>query len=113
MPLREETRTFFSRLTSPVVVSFQRRATSDPPPVHKLPVNASSEELALVSTIVMQKHPAGQEIARLANPEDSYALTLGLRAGTRPEEHIYLSSAPLDSEAHLSFLNELEVVLRG
>ena len=88
------------------------------PPLRKLftralNVNASSEELALVSTIVMQKHPAGQEIARLANPEDSYALTLGPRAGTRPEEHIYLSSAPLDSEAHLSFLNELEVVLRG
>ncbi len=88
------------------------------PPLRKLftrvlNANASSEELALVSTIVTQKHPAGQEIARLANPEDSYALTLGLRAGTRPEEHIYLSSAPLDSEAHLSFLNELEVVLRG
>jgi hypothetical protein len=78
-----------------------------------LNVNVSSDELALVSTIVMQNHPAGQDIVRLANPEDSYALTLGLRAGTRPEEHIYLSSAPLDSEAHLSFLNELEVVLRG
>ncbi len=88
------------------------------PPLRKLfaraiSANASSEEFASVSTIVTQKHPAGQEIARLANPEDSYALTLGLRAGTRPEEHIYLSSAPLDSEAHLSFLNELEVLLRG
>ena len=59
----------------------------------------------------MQKHPAGQEITRLANPEESYALTLGLRAGTKPEEHIYLSGAPLDSEAHLSYLNELEAIL--
>src|SRR6266496_6255475 len=86
------------------------------PPLRKLftralNANASGEELALVSTIVTQKHPAGQEITRLANPEESYALTLGLRVGTKPEEHIYLSGAPLDSEAHLSYLNELEAIL--
>ena len=74
-------------------------------------LNANSEDLALVSTIVMQKHPAGEEITRLANPEESNALTLGPRTGTRPEEHIYLSSAPLDSEAHLSYLNELEATV--
>jgi len=88
------------------------------PPLRKLfagviGTNARSEELALMSTIVMQKHPIGQEIARLASPEDSYAFTFGPRAGTRPEEHVYLSSAPLDSEAHLSYLNELEVALRA
>ena len=83
-------------------------------PLHKLFVralNANSEELALMSTIVIQKHPTGQEIARLANPEDSHAITFGPRIGTRPEEHIYLSSAPLDSEAHLSYLNELAAAL--
>jgi hypothetical protein len=75
--------------------------------------NTSGEELALVSTIVMQKHPAGQEIAKVASPEDSRAFTFGLRAGTRPEERIYFSTAPLDSEAHLSYLNELEATLRS
>ena len=88
------------------------------PPLRKLlarviSANASSKDLALVSTIVTQKHPAEQEIARLANPEESYALTFGLRAGTKPEERIYLSSAPLDSDAHLSYLNELEAMLRS
>jgi hypothetical protein len=87
------------------------------PPLRKLftkviSTNDSSEESALLSTIVIQKHPARQEIARLANPEDSHAFTFGPRVGTRPEEHIYLSGAPLDSEAHLSYLIELEAVLR-
>src|SRR3989442_6752141 len=65
-------------------------------PLHQLfaralNANASSEELALTSTIVIQKHPTGQEIARLANSEDSHAITFGPRIGTKPEEHIYLS----------------------
>jgi hypothetical protein len=88
------------------------------PPLRKLfasviGVNASSEELALTSTLVMQKHPAGQEIAKIASPEDSVAFTFGPRVGTRPEERIYLSSAPLDSEAHLRYLEELEAALRS
>jgi hypothetical protein len=87
------------------------------PPLRKLftkviSTNDSSEESALLSTIVIQKHPARQEIARLANPEDSHAFTFGPRVGTRSEEHIYLSGAPLDSEAHLSYLIELEAALR-
>lgn len=73
----------------------------------------SSEELALSSTFVMQTNPVGQEIARVASPEDSFAFTFAPRAGTKPEEHIYLSSAPLDSDAHLSYLNELEASLRS
>jgi hypothetical protein len=88
------------------------------PPLRKLlarviSANASSKDLALVSTIVTQKHPAEQEIAKLASPEEGYAFTFGLRAGTKPEDRIYLSSAPLDSDAHLSYLNELEAMLRS
>jgi hypothetical protein len=88
------------------------------PPLRKLfarvfSANASSEESVLTSTFVMQKHPAGQEITWIAGPEDSHALTFGPRAGTRPEEHIYFSCAPLDSETHLSYLNELEAALRA
>lgn len=72
---------------------------------------AKSEESAVVSTLVIQEHPAGQAIEKVSAPEDSYAFTFGPRAGTRPEEHIYLSSAPLNSEAHLSYLNELAAAL--
>lgn len=71
----------------------------------------SSEELAMASTFVMQMNPVGQEMARIASPEDSFAFTFGPRLGTKPEERIYLSCAPLDSDAHLSYLNELEASL--
>lgn len=73
---------------------------------------ANSKELAMASTFVTQMHPLGQEIARVASPEDSVAFTFGLRVGTKLVDHIYLSCAPLDSEAHLSYLNELEEALR-
>jgi hypothetical protein len=73
--------------------------------------NASSEELALVPTIILQKHTIGQKIAKTAVPEDSHAFTFGPRIGTRPEERIYFSSAPLDSDAHLAYLTELDAAL--
>jgi hypothetical protein len=83
------------------------------PPLRKLfagvmGTNTDSGEIALLSTFVLQKHPTEQTIAEVASPEESNTITFVPRAGTRPEEHIYLSSAPLDSEAHLSYLNELE-----
>jgi len=86
------------------------------PPLRKLfervtNAKASSEELAMVSTFVMQMCPVGQETAKVATPEDSFAFTFGLRSGTKLEDRIYLSCAPLDSEAHLSYLNELASAL--
>jgi hypothetical protein len=88
------------------------------PPLRKLfarviGTNAGNEEFALIPSFVIQKHLTEQAIEKVASPEDSNAITFGPRAGTRPEEHIYLSSAPLDSEEHLSYLNELEATLRS
>lgn len=88
------------------------------PPLRKLfarviGTNAGNEEFALIPTFVIQKHLAEQAIEKVASPEDSNSITFGPRVGTRPEEHIYLSSAPLDSEKHLSYLNELEATLRS
>jgi hypothetical protein len=74
--------------------------------------NASGEESAVISTLVIQKHPARQAVAKVTSPEESNAFTFVPRAGTSPDERIYLSSAPLDSEAHLNYLNELEAALR-
>lgn len=71
---------------------------------------ASTQELALTSTIVIQNSPSKQA-AKTASPEESNAFTFGLRAGTRPEEHIYFSCAPLNSESHLQYLYELEEAL--
>ena len=40
-----------------------------------------------------------------------FIFTFTLRSGTRPDEHIYFSGAPLDSEAHLAYLTELATAL--
>jgi hypothetical protein len=73
-------------------------------------VNASAENnrLVLLPTFAAQSYSDNQEIAAAATPGDPYAFTFVSRPGTKPEEHIYLSAAPLDSETHLSSLNELE-----
>ena len=64
-----------------------------------------------VPMFVIQTVPSYEKIATLAGPGDSRAFSLALRIGTSPEEQIYLSNAPLDSETHLSYLDELESIL--
>ncbi len=64
--------------------------------------------LWLLPMFVVQTVPGNEQVAALAGPGDPRAFTFALRTGTSPEEHIYLSNAPLDSETHLSYLNELE-----
>jgi hypothetical protein len=64
----------------------------------------------LVPTITVQVQSLATEYPGVA-PSDSRFLQLALRAGTKPDEHIYFSSAPLDSEAHLRYLSELETLL--
>lgn len=109
------------RVLDYTVISAQFPFTLDAvfaPPLQKLftkviGANANNQEFTLASTVVMQIHPSGQVMAKVASPEDNNAFTFGLRAGTRPEEHIYLSSAPLPSDAHLNYLNELEAALKA
>lgn len=67
---------------------------------------------SVIPMFVIQTVPGNQNVAAIAGPSDPHAFTFALRTGTRPEERIYLSNAPLDSEAHLSYLNELESSLR-
>jgi hypothetical protein len=67
---------------------------------------------SVVPMLTIQTVPSNERIAALAGPSDPHAFTFALRTGTHPEEHIYLSNAPLDSEVHLSYLNELESSLR-
>jgi hypothetical protein len=68
--------------------------------------NAKGKEVVLAPTLVLPAYTSGQEFASVINY--SFSFTLAGRAGTRPEDHIYFSSAPLDSESHLTYLEELE-----
>lgn len=81
-----------------------------PKSMHEL-FSSRSKEKILVPTLVVQSYPLGQVVAGTPVLNDARAFTLALRAGTRPEDRIYFSAAPLDSEAHLAYLTELERVL--
>jgi hypothetical protein len=69
------------------------------------------KESILIPTLVLQSFSTGQKLTGSANPGDTRSFTLAPRSGTLPEDHIYFSAVPLDSEAHLRYLNELEAAL--
>lgn len=70
-----------------------------------------AKESFLIPTLVTQSFPAGQQLPGTAIAGDYRSFTLAPRVNTRPEEHIYFSGAPLDSEAHLAYLTELDAAL--
>ena len=72
---------------------------------------ASEKEEIPIPILVIQPLPPEQEYAGVVNVNHPRSFTLALRAGSHPEEHVYFSAAPLDSEAHLSYLNELDTAL--
>ncbi len=65
----------------------------------------------LIPSLALQAHPDNEMLAAVPGANDSRVFTFTLRSGTRPEEHVYFSGAPLDSEAHLQYLDELEMAL--
>jgi hypothetical protein len=86
------------------------------PPLRKLffgavGANASSTESVLVPTIVVKAQPGEQELPAILPPYDFQSFTFALRGGTRPEEHIYCSGAPLETEEHLNYITELDAIL--
>ena len=82
-----------------------------PRPLRKL-LSGLAKESALVPTMITQSFSSGQQLTGTAIFGDPHAFTLAPRVGTRLEDHIYFSGAPLDSEAHLNYLNELEEIFR-
>lgn len=73
--------------------------------------NVRSKELVLAPALAIQAYPANQEVTSAPMANDIHVFTLALRAGTRPNEHVFFSGAPLDSEAHLAYLIRLDADL--
>jgi hypothetical protein len=71
-----------------------------------------STKITLSPTFVFQVHPHGQETPAIPLPDDIRGFTFSLRPGAKPEDHVYSSGAPLTSETHLSYLNELVSLLQ-
>jgi hypothetical protein len=66
---------------------------------------------AMLSTFSVQVYSVDKELASVPSLTDFRSLSFALRAGTRPQDHIYFSSAPLDSETHLRYLHELDAII--
>ena len=72
---------------------------------------ASQREMEMSPALSIRPHPANEEYPGVAVVADSRTLQLGVRQGTRPEDRVHFSAAPLDTEAHLAYLNELDAIL--
>ncbi|MEO8970649.1 MAG: hypothetical protein ABI406_03505 [Ktedonobacteraceae bacterium] len=68
--------------------------------------------MTLVPIIGIQAFPSDEVLPGMQITNDPRAFTFSLRSGTRPEENIYFSTAPLDSEAHLAYLEHLATSLK-
>lgn len=73
--------------------------------------DVNGNNFALVPTLAVQSYRANQQLSAVPGANDNRVFTFAQRAGTRPEEHVYFSGAPLDSEEHLIYLAELETIL--
>ena len=85
-------------------------------PLRKLLRKFASQDMdgnnsILVPTLAIQAYPASQQLPAVPGANDNRVFTFAQRAGTRPEEQVYFSGAPLDSEKHMSYLEELEALL--
>ncbi|SRR6266487_4529354 len=71
-------------------------------------IGAGDKSMTMIPAVAIRAFSTDEVLPAVPSATDPYAFTFTLRPGTRPEEHIYFSSAPLGSEAHLNYLNELE-----
>lgn len=76
-------------------------------------ITASDKSMVLIPSVVVQMFPADEVIPALPGANDPHAYTLALRSGTRPDEHILFSSAPIRSESHLVYLDGLVASLKS
>lgn len=73
-------------------------------------MEGGQKRLALVPHLQVQAYPATDEYVGTGGAPGT-ALQLAVRAGTQPEDQVYFSGAPLDSEAHMAYLSQLAEAL--
>lgn len=72
--------------------------------------NRNAQDSA-VPSIVLQMLPANEEYKGASPGSSPHSFTLSVRAGTKPEDRIYFSGAPVDTDAHVAYLKELAIAL--
>ncbi len=76
-------------------------------------IEGGNKSMMIVPTVAIQAFPTDEVLPSVPSANDPYAFTFTLRSGTRPDEHIFFSGAPLSSEAHLVYLEELMTSLKS
>ena len=72
-----------------------------------------NKSMTMIPSLSVRVFPTVEVVPAVPSANDPHAFTFSLRSGTQPEEHFYFSSAPLDSEAHLAYLEELVTSLKS
>lgn len=76
-----------------------------------LNVDNGNAAKTIIPTIAIQVVSSDEVLPSVPGANDPHVFTFALRSGTQPDQHIYHSGAPLDSETHLHYLNELAEAL--
>jgi hypothetical protein len=74
--------------------------------------NQRAEPSELIPSMLIRLSPPGEPYLGGGTPTFD-SLRLENRAGTTPEENIYVSAAPLRTQNHLSFLERIEALFSG
>lgn len=77
-----------------------------------LQLDGKNANLGLVPTFTAEAVNNQEEYPGLTALSARY-LQFALRAGSTPENPVYFSAAPLDSDAHLAYLNDLEQAIQS
>ncbi len=75
-------------------------------------ISVDNASKVIIPTVSVRAFSKDEKVPITPSATDPHAFTFALRSDTRPDEYIYYSGAPIDSETHLSYLNELEAMFR-
>ncbi len=78
---------------------------------HAAGIPSNQREMLAAPSLYMRPQSVQEEAQGAVTIADSQVLQLAARKGTLPDEHMYFSGAPLDSDAHLAYLKELDAIL--
>ena len=78
---------------------------------HAAGTTTKSTERVLVPSVAIQWLPANEEYAGATPTSGPHSFTFSIRAGTKPEDRVCFSGAPLESDAHVAYLKELAIAL--
>lgn len=72
-----------------------------------IPTETVGKPMRMIPSLSVQLFPANEVLSATPSISDPHTFSLTLRSGTRPDERICFSSAPLSSEEHMLYLDEM------